>query len=206
MSKVAKPDSLRERRRRQTSLDIHNAALRLARERGVDKVTVEEISVEAGVSSRTFFNYFPSKEFAIAYAPLEIPAEIAAEFITAGPTSNSELLDDLLRLAIRHLDENAPSRQDMADMFAVGHTNAVVASAVLSQFDRFQDRLAGLVAERTGMQSGDDIPRLIATLTVGVLRTGMLSWAGASPTEGDDSPVPHVQRAATLVRSFFAAS
>ncbi|HEY2448685.1 MAG TPA: TetR family transcriptional regulator, partial [Mycobacterium sp.] len=39
---------LRERRRRQTSADIRGAAVRLARERGWDKVTVEGICNEAG--------------------------------------------------------------------------------------------------------------------------------------------------------------
>lgn len=203
MTGVASPESLRERRRRQTSLDIHHAALRLARRRGVDKVTVEEISTEAGVSPRTFFNYFPSKEFAIAYAPLELPAELAAEFVGAGPAPYSVLLDDLLRFAIRDLADIAPSRQEMADLFAVGHASAAVASAVLSQFDQFQERLAGLVAERAGMQADDDAPRLIAALALAVVRTGMESWAGAAPSDDDDTPVPHLQRAATLVHSFF---
>ncbi|MDT7738291.1 MAG: hypothetical protein QOK09_1660, partial [Mycobacterium sp.] len=50
---------LRERRRRQTSADIRGAAVRLARERGWDRVTIEDICTEAGISARTFFNYFP---------------------------------------------------------------------------------------------------------------------------------------------------
>jgi AcrR family transcriptional regulator len=203
MSCVVSPESLRERRRRQTSFDIHNAALRLARQRGVDKVTVEEISVEAGVSPRTFFNYFPSKESAIAYAPLEIPADLAADFVAAGPASHSVLLGDVIRLTIRNLAENTPSREEMADVFAVGHSSAAVASALLSQFDQFQVRLAGLVAERAGMQPGDDVPTLIAALALAVLRTGMVSWASAAPKDGDDTPVSHLQRAATLVQSFF---
>ena len=53
---------LRERRRRQTSADIRDAAVRLASDRGFDKVTIEEICAEAGISTRTFFNYFPTKE------------------------------------------------------------------------------------------------------------------------------------------------
>lgn len=58
---MANPLGLRERRRRQTSADIRGAAVRLAQARGWDKVTIEEICVQAGISTRTFFNYFPNK-------------------------------------------------------------------------------------------------------------------------------------------------
>lgn len=201
---VVSSESLRERRRRQTSFDIHNAALRLARQRGVDKVTVEEISAEAGVSARTFFNYFPSKEYAIAYAPLEVPPDLAAEFVAAGPASHAVVLGDLIRLTIRNLDDNTPSREEMTDVFAVGHSNAAVASAILTQFDQFQARLAELVAQRTGLQPDDDIPTLIAALALAVSRTGMLSWVKAKPKKRNDSPVVHLQKTAALVQSFFA--
>lgn len=203
MLRVVSSESLRERRRRQTSFDIHNAALRLARQRGVDKITVEEISVEAGVSPRTFFNYFPSKESAIAYAPLEIPPELAAEFVAAGPAPHHVLLGDVIRLTIRNLAENTPRREEMADVFAVGHSSAAVASALLTQFDQFENRLADLVAKRTDVQPGDEVPTLIAALALAVLRTGMVSWTIAASNNGDDSLVSHLQRAAALAQSFF---
>ncbi|MFZ1179433.1 MAG: TetR family transcriptional regulator, partial [Mycobacterium sp.] len=40
---MANQIGLRERRRRQTSVDIRDAAVGLARERGFDRVTIEEI-------------------------------------------------------------------------------------------------------------------------------------------------------------------
>ena len=73
----------------QTSADIRDAAVRLALERGFDKVTIEEICSEAGISTRTFFNYFPNKESAIAYGPSDIPPELVADFVAAGPAPYS---------------------------------------------------------------------------------------------------------------------
>ncbi|MFF5074266.1 TetR/AcrR family transcriptional regulator [Micromonospora olivasterospora] len=58
---------LRERKKAATRLALHEAALRLATEHGLDRVTVEAIADAANVSRRTFSNYFSGKEEAIAY-------------------------------------------------------------------------------------------------------------------------------------------
>ncbi|GAA2274410.1 TetR family transcriptional regulator [Streptomyces ruber] len=53
---------LRERKKRATRAALAEAAVRLAAEHGTDNVTVEAISAAAGVSVRTFFNYFDSRD------------------------------------------------------------------------------------------------------------------------------------------------
>ena len=55
---------LRERRKIQTALDIQRATLALAQEVGFDHVTTEAIAERAGISPRTFFNYYTNKEAA----------------------------------------------------------------------------------------------------------------------------------------------
>ncbi|QIJ66257.1 TetR family transcriptional regulator [Streptomyces sp. JB150] len=58
----APPGGLRERKKRATRAALVEAAVRLAAEHGAENVTVEAISEAAGVSPRTFFNYFDSRD------------------------------------------------------------------------------------------------------------------------------------------------
>lgn len=58
--------SLTERRKAETQLDIARTAARLFAEHGVAGVTVEHIAAASGVSVRTFYRYFPSKQDAVA--------------------------------------------------------------------------------------------------------------------------------------------
>jgi AcrR family transcriptional regulator len=69
MSTTAEP-GLRERKKVATRQALHDAALRLAIAHGPDRITVEAIADEAGVSRRTFSNYFGSKEEALMYGDL----------------------------------------------------------------------------------------------------------------------------------------
>jgi AcrR family transcriptional regulator len=64
---VDHPESLRERKKAATRLALHNAAQELVFERGLDAVTVEAIADAAGVSRRTFSNYFANKECALLH-------------------------------------------------------------------------------------------------------------------------------------------
>ena len=59
---------LRERKKEATRAALSAAALRLALERGPDNVRVDDIAAAAGVSPRTYNNYFSSREQAITAA------------------------------------------------------------------------------------------------------------------------------------------
>ncbi|NBM20011.1 TetR family transcriptional regulator [Streptomyces sp. GC420] len=52
----------RELRKAATRKALHDAARRLFEEHGYEQTTVRDIATAAGVTERTFFRYFPSKE------------------------------------------------------------------------------------------------------------------------------------------------
>lgn len=70
MSTTAEP-GLRERKKAATRRALHEAAVRLAMRDGADRTTVEAIADEAGVSRRTFSNYFGGKEEALMYGDFQ---------------------------------------------------------------------------------------------------------------------------------------
>jgi len=194
---------LRERRHRQTSADIRDAAVRLARARGFDKVTVEEICAQAGISSRTFFNYFPNKESAIAYGPSDIPADLVADFVAAGPASYSVVLSELITLAAHHLRDVPPPRDLAEGCLELAKTSPAVLSAFLAEFERFQNHLTDIVVRRQKMRPDDEMAVLIAALALTAIRSGIERWTNGKPKDRDDTPMPYIERAAALVNSIF---
>ncbi|WP_328588987.1 TetR/AcrR family transcriptional regulator [Mycobacterium interjectum] len=59
---TANETSLRERKRTQTRRELIGAAMSLFEKKGYEETTVAEIAAAAGVSTKTFFNYFASKD------------------------------------------------------------------------------------------------------------------------------------------------
>jgi AcrR family transcriptional regulator len=65
------PLGLRERKKLDTRKALSDAAAQLVLERGLENVTRDDIAATAGVSLRTFSNYFAGKYDALAYRQIE---------------------------------------------------------------------------------------------------------------------------------------
>lgn len=88
--KGASRGGLRERKKRATRAALAEAAVRLAAEHGAEKVTVEAISAAAGVSVRTFFNYFDTRDDAFVVIDAEAGERIRQAVLDA-PAERSPL-------------------------------------------------------------------------------------------------------------------
>jgi AcrR family transcriptional regulator len=99
-SSAARPEGLRDRKKRETRLLISNLATELFTERGFDAVTIDEVAAAANVSKVTVFNYFGRKEDLFFDRDEEIQAllrKALAERGRRGPLAALRtLLDDLL--------------------------------------------------------------------------------------------------------------
>jgi AcrR family transcriptional regulator len=74
-------DTAWERRRRLIRRDIEERALELLAERGYDGVSTEELAAAAGVSTRTFFRYFATKDDLLMAMPQRVAESLCASAI-----------------------------------------------------------------------------------------------------------------------------
>lgn len=96
---------LRERQRLEVASAIHDATAELLLEHGWTATTVDMIAAKAGVSSRTFFNYFTTKEdAALGLRPLHVPEQARRAFLDG----SDDLFDRAVRLTMEVIRTAAP--------------------------------------------------------------------------------------------------
>ncbi len=88
------PTNRHEQHRRSTHEALRQAALKSFASKGFANVTVTELAREAGVTERTFFRHFPTKE-AVLFEDYETQFEWLAEALAQRPASES-LFDAIL--------------------------------------------------------------------------------------------------------------
>lgn len=109
--------NLTERRHRQTRADIAEAAIRLFRDAGFDAVTMDDVAVAAGISRRTVYRHFPSKDDLVFEHPrswLQHFDEVTVENTTE---SGVERCLRALRSIARLIDETAESVHAAYDVY-----------------------------------------------------------------------------------------
>ncbi|HET7072949.1 MAG TPA: TetR/AcrR family transcriptional regulator [Mycobacterium sp.] len=194
------PRGLRERKKADTRRAISDAALNLAFERGLDNVTRGDIASLAGVSLRTFNNYFNGKYQALAYRQTErMRRSLAAlrqrpadePLWTSVTHAALEPLDDDLSDA-RGDEDLVPSRQELLEVRKLLMNPQVRKALPQELFDEWLE----VIAERTGTDPDRDMyPRLV----VAVMRA--VSDAAAEAYVRADPPVAITD----LIRAAFAA-
>lgn len=159
-------ESLREQRKRETSRALTDAARRLTAEQGFAGFTVEELCAEVGVSRRTFFNYFESKENAVfGFAAIDSRQEALEELFATG---DGDLLDDFIRLAIARFELFNPL-DDAPALFAVIEQEPRLLKAAFEQLAKNERRDMELIVRRTGEGADAELRAEVLVHSVGAL-------------------------------------
>lgn len=97
---------LRARKKRATRAAIERTLLELVLERGYAAATVDEVCARVGVSKKTFFNYYASKEAAIRGDMVAFPTADQVRAALANKPAGEGYLDTVVSLL--GLDEGHP--------------------------------------------------------------------------------------------------
>jgi len=146
--------------------------MRLARDKGVDAVTIEAICEAAGISQRSFFNYFPFKEAVFVLPPPPLPDAAVARF--AGGTG--DLLLELIDLLVAQATELDKGRWMGPLMRAITEAHPRLMPLQMASFQKFEVQLQQLIAGRLAGAPDDVRPVVLAGAMIGACRVIFDRW------------------------------
>jgi AcrR family transcriptional regulator len=152
---------------------IREATLALVAKHGLEHVTNEMIAEMAGISLRTFFNYYAYKEEALIPPPLGFPAEAAEQFVTG----KENIFDGLKKLLDQQLVEMEQSRVTIAMIMSIADAHPRLLAARERTFGQYEAEFRALLAQRLGVAPNAYEPALMAAIISAVFRVVMCRWA-----------------------------
>ncbi|RNF33338.1 TetR/AcrR family transcriptional regulator [Paracoccus methylarcula] len=189
--------TLRDRRRLQTGREIQSATLRLALREGFEAITTEMIAAEAGVSLRTFFNYYANKEAALVGRRPEIDPGIIGWFeIASGP-----LMDDLFEALSRHLDDGHLNRETIRLISTLLERSPELVPIFHASLQKLACQIVSLVTSRLGETARPEA-ELLAELLSHALGHAIRSWSQSddmSESEITRLARQHVEKVGALI-------
>jgi AcrR family transcriptional regulator len=143
---------LTERRKAETRLEVAREAVRLFTTKGVTATSAEEIAAAAGISVRTLWRYFPSKEGCV-WPLLAAGIQDLARSIRAWLPGQDvgEIADELARTAAG-AEDDVPA---MLALIRLTRTEPGLRAVWLRAHDDAEPVLVAALAERTGLPAGD---------------------------------------------------
>jgi len=170
----AKKD-LKSRKQELVRNAILDAAIALFEKKGFDRTDVAEIAEAAGISKRSFFRYFATKDDLLARSVLEYGAVLVAAIRSAPRESTDlEVIHQTL-LAGVHYNEQPEARA--RQLIAISTSHPTARQAYLSRKHLVEDAVAEAFASRARSARRDDLRvRLLAGITLALMNATIGAW------------------------------
>jgi AcrR family transcriptional regulator len=171
MPAMSERPNLHKLRRTKTHEALRQAALKRFASEGFGNVTVEQLAQEAGVTERTFFRHFPSKE-AVLFQDYDTQVEWLADALAQRPSSES--LFDAVRASV----ESFPHDLELVRQAALARAELITGDQIAGHLRVVQSSFAAVITDFV-RQRYPDVPNvdlvaqvagsaLAAALVVGV--------------------------------------
>lgn len=168
--------NLRERKQRLLRLELGEVALRLFIHRGFAETTIEDIAEAAGISRRTFFRYFETKEDVVLWR-LRYSSERLGEALEARPADEPPLLAVRNALEVMHESYQTDPEGYRAYLRFLFETPRLRAQ-LLDTREQWRVHLSRLLAARLGdPEEKDGRACLIASVAVCLQDVAVRRWA-----------------------------
>lgn len=177
---------LTEERRAEIRLEIARVAVDLFVAQGVAATTGEQIGQAVGVSARTVWRYFPSKESCVQplfTAGIDVIAACLREWLPGQPLE--ELFDR--KLAEDPTFVAGPERATVGSLVRLTRTEPGLRAVWLQTYDEAEPAFARALAERAGLPADDLRPTVQAAMFNAALRSAVehYAWRPANDETAD---------------------
>lgn len=192
-SALRDPAGRREQNKIQTRAAIAEAAYSLFALNGYDNVTVAQVADRAGVSRRTFFNYFASLDDALQHYICDL-LDIAISVLDELPDEYT--LVDATELAIKNLADRAVLAP-LAELYAQSHRSPSLQVNAHASWAIATESLSEKIAAR--LPEADPFALTVFSFTViGAAKAAFTSWV---PTLTDTIEEQDIQRLYSMLTS-----
>ncbi|MFD9327725.1 TetR/AcrR family transcriptional regulator [Streptomyces sp. NPDC060065] len=190
---MAEEMSLRERKKAETRVALCRAAMRIVAEKGLDRLTVDAVAAEGGVSVRTFHNYFGSKEEAVFAMVSEVLHDVVQRF--AASPAEVGIWDAFRSAVLASVDEARTQWADGLAMLRTLRAEPEQLAQQLAKVTAIHFAAVETVAARTGTDPKTDLyPHLLANACGSVLDSAIAIWDGEPLEEFRDLLIDGVEQ------------
>ncbi len=193
-SQSGQPESLRARKRQDTLRRIAETGLRLFGERGYEATTLDAIAEAAGISRRTFFSYFRSKEEILLEWQMRGFSAQLREAVLGQPDGTPI---DVVRGAMLQLAAGIRT-QEFISIDRVMRASETLKARKQASYGLQEQALHAALVERWPDPARSHALRLVAMVSLGAMRLAIEAWIQAG---GDRGAAPFLEEALAQVRA-----
>jgi AcrR family transcriptional regulator len=169
-------EGTRERKRRETRGRIADAALRLFLEDGYDATTVDAIAEAAGISRRTFFAYFASKDEVVAAWQAAAWDAVLADLLAVSPDENP--LDAVRAVLVAHA--SLYESEQMRAIDGLMHASESLAARKPASYAMQERSLYETLCEVWRQPERRAGLRVVAMVSIGAMRLAIEAYGASS--------------------------
>lgn len=169
---TAPAEGLRERKRRETRQRIAEVALRLFLTNGYDGTTLDAIAVEAGISRRTFFSYFKSKDDIILFWMHAGSASLIADLLKTSPDVSP--LDAVRGVMAEHIARNTTEEMTAIDNLMLSSQSLLARKQ--AYYAEQEQALFQALCEVWRQPERRAALRMVAMVSIGAMRVALQTW------------------------------